>query len=422
MKKINIKEFIPLAHNDLYGINKNGVIINFKTMKILKQRLSKKGYYKIVIRNKLGKKRNLSIHRLVALAFIPKPVNKNIVNHKNGNKLDNRATNLEWNTIKENTIHAFDNGLISTSNKIEVYDIIKNEYRTYRSIQQVSKLMNIDLKHFLGFIKYSYKYPFKDRYIFKIEDEDSFLTNLNSKENGKIYYCYDHEIYKIKKYESIGLLTYYTGIRSILKFTPQSLLSMGYIISTSELDKEKCIKECSIYTNTFINNRSISRSKKYIPRNGTYYIKDMLNNKLKILSFKFGLDFKKYVFKKHGIDISKFKIIPRSDQNTNSKLVAGYNVQYVRDGEELLPWKEYTLEKVLLSRNLKFKHQKCYLVFNKINNERKYIIGNFKAIKYIEDFFPIHKISKIPISKIDEQHLNAINDDIIFSRLNKIKI
>jgi hypothetical protein len=52
-----------------------------------------------------------SIHRLVAEAFLSNPLDKPEVNHKNGNKLDNRAVNLEWVTSSENSCHAFRTGL-----------------------------------------------------------------------------------------------------------------------------------------------------------------------------------------------------------------------------------------------------------------------------------------------------------------------
>jgi len=60
-----------------------------------------------------GKHKSYLIHRLVAKLFIPNPENKEYVNHKDGNKENNRADNLEWVTRSENERHAWRIGLKS---------------------------------------------------------------------------------------------------------------------------------------------------------------------------------------------------------------------------------------------------------------------------------------------------------------------
>ena len=78
--------------------------------RILKLQKSKKGYLRVCLCNN-NKKFNTGVHRLVANAFIPNPLNKPQVNHINGIKNDNNVDNLEWCTNQENQIHAVKNKL-----------------------------------------------------------------------------------------------------------------------------------------------------------------------------------------------------------------------------------------------------------------------------------------------------------------------
>lgn len=70
-----------------------------------KGRLRKDGYVSVNLRM-IGTVTHISVHRLVASAFIENPDNKPYVNHKNGNKQNNNDWNLEWCTAQENTAHA----------------------------------------------------------------------------------------------------------------------------------------------------------------------------------------------------------------------------------------------------------------------------------------------------------------------------
>lgn len=88
-----------------YQVSNTGKVRNKKSGRVLKTQTTKDGYKRLGL-HWCGEIFNASVHRLVALAFVPNPDNKPQVNHINGNPADNRAENLEWVTNSENQIHA----------------------------------------------------------------------------------------------------------------------------------------------------------------------------------------------------------------------------------------------------------------------------------------------------------------------------
>ena len=88
-----------------YTVSEDGVVIgpSGRPLKFFK---TAKGYMSQTIRGK-----TVRLHRAVAKAFIPNPENLPEVNHIDGNKLNNHASNLEWTTHKKNMEHAYSTGL-----------------------------------------------------------------------------------------------------------------------------------------------------------------------------------------------------------------------------------------------------------------------------------------------------------------------
>jgi hypothetical protein len=100
-----------VGYEGLYQVSNYGRVksCKFNKEKILRSSINRHGYLYIIV-CKDGIVKNYRIHKLVALAFIPNPLNKKTINHKYGIKIDNRASELEWNTHRENNQHAWNSG------------------------------------------------------------------------------------------------------------------------------------------------------------------------------------------------------------------------------------------------------------------------------------------------------------------------
>ena len=87
---------------------------------VLKNRLSKNGYHVVSIGSNY-KFKNQYVHRLVGKHFLVNNNNYKVINHIDGDKTNNKYTNLEWSTYSKNTTHAHDNNLIIYKNKSSKY-------------------------------------------------------------------------------------------------------------------------------------------------------------------------------------------------------------------------------------------------------------------------------------------------------------
>jgi hypothetical protein len=162
--------FCPIAgYECLYAVNRMGLVLSYPkkghkhSPKILKPRKHSCGYLRVSL-SKDKVKTDHYIHRLVAEAYIPNLQNLPQVNHKNGNKQDNAADNLEWNTDADNLKHAFKMGLTTSKmfSEISLAQSRKNRKLSFGQAQQIRQLYH---NHKMGFADICRKFGVSDNVI-----------------------------------------------------------------------------------------------------------------------------------------------------------------------------------------------------------------------------------------------------------------
>ena len=130
-----------------------------KRTKNLKPATDCKGYLRCAL-SKNNILRTFKVHRLVAMAFLENPNNLPQVNHKDGNKKNNRVDNLEWSDNSQNIQHAYNNGLIrhhhgwratkiriknNTEEKVFDMKISAAAYLGYKSIRPINRALSLGI-------------------------------------------------------------------------------------------------------------------------------------------------------------------------------------------------------------------------------------------------------------------------------------
>ena len=129
------------GYEGLYQISNLGNVKSIsKKVKKLKPFNDKDGY-KLVNLYKNKKIKQVRVHRLVGINFIPNPNNLPQINHKDEDKSNNIVSNLEWVSLIDNCNYGTRNQRISK--RVNQYDLKGNFIRTWDSIIQIEKEMNI---------------------------------------------------------------------------------------------------------------------------------------------------------------------------------------------------------------------------------------------------------------------------------------
>ena len=130
------------GYEGIYRISSDGKVFSTKGIKTVE--ISNNGYARVNL-FKNGKGKHYSIHRLVASAFIPNPLNLEMVNHKDGNKINNAICNLEWWNANYNMKHAYEHCLIHPkTTKVIQYTLDFKKVKEWDSIAEACEILGLN--------------------------------------------------------------------------------------------------------------------------------------------------------------------------------------------------------------------------------------------------------------------------------------
>lgn len=150
--------WVKIKRNPNYSINEQGEVRNDTTGAIKTPYVNVANGYLTVDLYQNNKSTKVTVHRLLAEAFIPNPDNKPCIDHADGNRANNRLSNLRWATYSENNSRFNSVGVRSTKVTVTHFKEKRkkrggghecwlgvDEIRYYESISQVAEAFNVSI-------------------------------------------------------------------------------------------------------------------------------------------------------------------------------------------------------------------------------------------------------------------------------------
>lgn len=153
-----------------HAVSTDGIPYSRTTNRLQEVRSSnpkqKNAYFNTNFKNDAYAQCTVGIHRALAIAFYQLKTNpeKITVNHKNGNKSDNRLENLELVSYRDNNLHARNNGLNNTRKAVIVRDYVEKTETTYNSVSDAALATGIGSGSISAHIRLTPDTPLKNRY------------------------------------------------------------------------------------------------------------------------------------------------------------------------------------------------------------------------------------------------------------------
>lgn len=403
------EKWVFVEGSTTYQISNYGRFRNHTTGLIHKLGCDRYGYPRLSYKTDDGRVLFRTVHRLVALNFVPNPHGKPQVNHVDGDKTNNHESNLEWSTVKENIEHSFETGLNDNRYPLTVTDLKTGEVTKHRSIKVWAREHNTYLSVLVPLIKHSKANPFRGRYVFEVDDLE--IAKANTLNFGKPLIVYDAVEETVSDYPSILLASYHTGIRSLSNVTRWNLPKevCGYYFGFSSegmpIGEKHDVDTLKAKREQYHLNPYVSRPEQYLAYD--YFER------------------KEYVFDSI-VDLTDFlnsrsDLVDLTTTQVSCKISTGFSQRKtgiargfgVKTSQLLAPWYPYT-EECLISNQRGFKApRRIYRV--RWNGEAHIIVGTEELCRYCE--VPIFK-NPYTIT-IDDIKARTPYKGILIERLNK---